>query len=215
MEEKMSDGPLGVIFDLRAPMDITPTKFFEEWLPTQVENSRGLVETFAGGLSFIVSVKVTGEGGGEWTVKLADGKPEFASGLDPEALVTFIVSEENFIQSVTGQLDDLKPPTRDMPDIDTSPTAVQQRARRVLTALKEIRGSLRAELDDPDRALGATMRFGGEMKDLPDCTIKIKMDHVRAMASGDLDPQVAFMSGKIKIGGDSSLLMQLFAVMMQ
>lgn len=210
----MSDGSLGGIFDLRAPMDITPAKFFEEWLPTQVENSKELVETFAGDLSFIMSVRVTGERGGEWTVKLADGKPDFASGLDPEALVTFIVSEENFIQSVTGQLDDLKPPARDMPEIDTSPIAIQQHARKVLTALKEIRGSLRAELDDPNRALGATMKFGGEMKDLPDCTIKIKMDHVRAMASGELDPQAAFMTGKIRIEGDSSLLMHLFAVMM-
>jgi hypothetical protein len=210
----MSDRSPGGIFDLRAPMDITPARFFEEWLPTQVENSGALIETFAGGLSFVVSVRVTGERGGEWTVKLAGGKPEFASGLDPQALVTFIVSEENFIQSVTGQLDDLRPPARDMTAIDTSPAAIQQRARQVLAALKGIRGSLRAELDDPNRALGVTIKFGGEMKDLPDCTIKIKMDHVRAMASGELDPQAAFMTGKIKIEGDSSLLMQLLAVMM-
>lgn len=210
----MSNGSMGGIFDLRAPTDITPARFFEEWLPSQVENSRELMETFAGGLSFVVSVRVTGERGGEWTVRLADRKPEFASGLDPQAVVTFIVSEENFIQSITGQLDDLRSPARDTAAIDTSPAAIQQRARQVLAALKEIRGSLRAELDDPNRALGVTIKFGGEMKDSPDCTIKIKMDHVRAMASGELDPQAAFMTGKVKIEGDSSLLMQLLAATM-
>jgi hypothetical protein len=210
----MSNGSIGGISDLRAPTDITPARFFEEWLPSQVENSRDLMETFAGGLSFVVSVRVTGERGGEWTVRLADRRPEFASGLDPQAVVTFIVSEENFIQSITGQLDDLRPPARDMATIDTSPAAIQQRARQVLAALKDIRGSLRAELDDPNRALGVTIKFGGEMKDSPDCTIKIKMDHVRAMASGELDPQAAFMTGKVKIEGDSSLLMQLLAATM-
>jgi hypothetical protein len=210
----MSNGSIGGIFDFRAPMDITPARFFEEWLPSQVENSRELLETFAGGLSFVVSVRVTGERGGEWTVRLADRKPEFVRGLDAEAVVTFIVSEENFIQSITGQLDDLRPPARDMSAVDTSPEAIQQRARQVLAALKDIRGSLRAELDDPNRALAATMKFGGEMKDAPDCILRLKMDHVRAIASGDLDPQVAFMTGKVKIEGDSSLLMQLLAVMM-
>lgn len=210
----MSDGLPSGIFDLRAPTDITPARFFEEWLPKQVENSRDLLETFAGGLSFVVSVRVTGERGGEWTVRLADGKPQFASGLDPQAVVTFIVSEENFIQSITGQLDDLRPPARDATAIDTSPIAIQQRARQVLAALKDIRGSLRAELDDPNRGLGVTIKFGGEMRDSPDCTIKIKMDHVRAIASGELDPQAAFMTGKVKIEGDSSLLMQLLAATM-
>jgi putative sterol carrier protein len=101
-----------------------------------------------------------------------------------------------------------------MSAIDTSPEVIQKRARQVLAALKDIRGSLRAELDDPNRALAATMKFGGEMKDAPDCILRLKMDHVRAIASGDLDPQVAFMTGKVKIEGDSSLLMQLLAVMM-
>jgi SCP-2 sterol transfer family len=210
----MSDGQPSGIFDLKAPMDITPARFFEEWLPGQVENSRDLLQIYAGDLSFVVSVKVTGEQGGEWTVRLADRRPEFASGLDPEAVVTFIVSAENFIQSVTGQLDDLRPRSRDTAAIDTSPEALQRRARQLLAALKEIRGSLRAELDDPNRALGVTIKFGGEMKDSPDCTIRIKMDHVRAMASGELDPQAAFMTGKVKIEGDSGLLMQLLAVMM-
>jgi hypothetical protein len=210
----MSDGSLSGVFDLRAPVDITPARFFEEWLPSQVENSRELLQTFAGDLSFVISVKVTGERGGEWTVRLADRKTEFASGLDPEAVVTFIVSEENFIQSVTGQLDDLMPRARDTAATGTSPSAVQLRAQKVLAALKEIRGSLRAELDDPNRPLGVTIKFGGGMKDSPDCTIKIKMDHVRAVATGELDPQVAFMTGKIKIEGDSNLLMQLLAVVM-
>ena len=211
----MGDGLFGGVLDQRAPMDITPGAYFEEWLPSQVENFNELLETFAGNISFTVSVRVTGEGGGEWTVRLADGKPEFTQGLDPEALVTFIVSEENFIQSVTGQLDDLRSQHRDPPSgVDLSPEAIQKRAKELIEELKNLQGTLHASVDDPERPLAVTVKFSGEMKNSPDCAIKIKKEDVKKMASGELDPQMAFMAGKIQIEGDSSLLLQLIALMM-
>ena len=49
-----------------------------------------------------------------------------------------------------------------------------------------------------------------------DCTISISRDNFIALASGNLDPMMAFMSGKLKVAGDMSVAMglqKLFASM--
>jgi putative sterol carrier protein len=42
----------------------------------------------------------------------------------------------------------------------------------------------------------------------------LKAEDARKMARGELDPQVAFMSGLIKVSGDMALAMQFGAAMM-
>lgn len=42
-----------------------------------------------------------------------------------------------------------------------------------------------------------------------DCTISTSLDTLRKLQSGDLNPMMAVMSGKIKIKGDMSLAMKL------
>lgn len=42
-----------------------------------------------------------------------------------------------------------------------------------------------------------------------DCTISVSKDDFVALASGDLDPMMAFMSGKLKVAGDMSVAMGL------
>ena len=42
-----------------------------------------------------------------------------------------------------------------------------------------------------------------------DCTIKISVDDLEALIAGDLNPTMAFMTGKIKIEGDMSVAMAL------
>lgn len=210
----MSDG-LGGIMDLRAPEGITPSAFFEEWLPAQVEAFGELLQMFAEGISFIVSVKVTGVGGGEWTTKLTNGKPEIVTGIDPQALATVTVSAENLVLAVTGQLDHLQPEKApDLPaDMDLSPEAIKQQATDLIESLKAIEGSLRFALVGAEPPLEVAVKFAGEMKDEPDCDVKIQLEDAQRIASGDLDPMGAFMSGKIGIEGDASVLLQLFALM--
>jgi len=42
-----------------------------------------------------------------------------------------------------------------------------------------------------------------------DCTVKVAMSDFLEMASGSLNPQMAFMTGKLKVEGDMSVAMQL------
>jgi len=42
-----------------------------------------------------------------------------------------------------------------------------------------------------------------------DCTISMTSEDFQGMLSGDLNPMMAFMSGKIKIDGDMGVAMQL------
>ncbi|MBA3447833.1 MAG: SCP2 sterol-binding domain-containing protein [Pseudaminobacter sp.] len=42
-----------------------------------------------------------------------------------------------------------------------------------------------------------------------DCTIKLALDDLEELVSGELNPTMAFMTGKIKVEGDMSVAMAL------
>jgi len=42
-----------------------------------------------------------------------------------------------------------------------------------------------------------------------DCTIKLSLDDLESLIAGDLNPTMAFMTGKLKIDGDMSVAMAL------
>ncbi len=42
-----------------------------------------------------------------------------------------------------------------------------------------------------------------------DCTIKISLENLEELIAGDLNPTMAFMTGKIKVEGDMSVAMAL------
>lgn len=42
-----------------------------------------------------------------------------------------------------------------------------------------------------------------------DCTIKLSLDDLESLIAGELNPTMAFMSGKIKVEGDMSVAMGL------
>jgi len=47
-----------------------------------------------------------------------------------------------------------------------------------------------------------------ESQDQADCTLIVGAEDLLALASGQLNPQVAFMKGKIRLSGDISLAME-------
>ncbi len=91
-----------------------------------------------------------------------------------------------------------------------------------MATLQEITDKMR-EAVGQDSGLGKSVKFdfgsdgivridGGTVdnQDLPaDCTIAVSKSDFEAMGRGELDPTMAFMSGKLKIQGDLMKLMQL------
>lgn len=62
---------------------------------------------------------------------------------------------------------------------------------------------------------GAVWAHGTEAKvsdDDADCTINVAKEDFIALAKGELDPMMAFMSGKLKVAGDMSVAMGLQSV---
>ena len=46
-----------------------------------------------------------------------------------------------------------------------------------------------------------------------DCTVHVAIEDFKQIVSGDLNPQMAFMSGKLRVEGDMSLAMQLGSIL--
>ncbi|MEO3384861.1 SCP2 sterol-binding domain-containing protein [Mesorhizobium sp. CAU 1741] len=46
-----------------------------------------------------------------------------------------------------------------------------------------------------------------------DCTITMSKDDFESLAAGELNPTMAFMSGKLKVDGDMSVAMQLSQIL--
>ncbi|MFC3052437.1 SCP2 sterol-binding domain-containing protein [Kordiimonas pumila] len=46
-----------------------------------------------------------------------------------------------------------------------------------------------------------------------DCTITVTKDNFLQIVEGDLNPQMAFMTGKLRVEGDMSLAMQLGSIL--
>ena len=42
-----------------------------------------------------------------------------------------------------------------------------------------------------------------------DCTIKLSLDDLESLIAGDLNPTMAFMTGRLKVRGDMALAMKL------
>ncbi|WP_409432460.1 SCP2 sterol-binding domain-containing protein [Litorimonas sp. RW-G-Af-16] len=62
---------------------------------------------------------------------------------------------------------------------------------------------------------GAVWAQGTEAKvsdDEADCTINVDKADFLALANGEMDPMMAFMSGKLKVAGDMSVAMGLQSV---
>lgn len=101
-----------------------------------------------------------------------------------------------------------------------------------MPTLKEVFAGLQEKLADPSKMKGTTALYQFELTgddegnyyvkfddgaaavtegkaDAPDITLTMDADDFKSMIAGQLNPMMAFMSGKLKIQGDMSLAMKL------
>jgi putative sterol carrier protein len=56
------------------------------------------------GMNATYQFVITGDGGGEWYVKIADGAAEVAKGMAENPSITLTASDEDWLKIVSGQL---------------------------------------------------------------------------------------------------------------
>jgi putative sterol carrier protein len=196
----------------KAPADITPAKFFGEWLPTQVEAFKDMIGSLGGETSAAMSFRITGQGGGDWSTLLAGGKVKVEKGLRDDALVTVVMNATNFVEAVTGQLEEvMQPPPGAAANL--TPAQAAAKAKENMEAVKSIIGAVGFSIEDDKKPFAAMVKFAGPLKDAADVTVSMERQTAVAIAKGDTNPQAAFMSGQVKIEGDLSILMMLMPLM--
>jgi hypothetical protein len=90
-------------------------------------------------------------------------------------------------------------------------TFVDYIRRGKVEVVKSLKGTVRIELADSDGTTWErTTIFGGQIE--PEVTLQMNADDYAAMMRGDLNGQMAFLTGKLKFEGSLPLLMQMGAL---
>lgn len=142
---------------------------------------------------------VTGDGGGEWLLKVSSGKMnvERATG---EALVTYTVS-------ATDAKDAINARNGATPALLVPPRRPGQRAGAG-SAVKALRGTVEQNLTRADGdPFKIEICFNGAAT--PRTKLTLALTDQVAMAEGRMNPQEAFMTGKLKVEGDMGFMMQV------
>lgn len=193
---------------IEIPRDITPTDFFLKFLPEQFEKTKNKLSEEAKRIYFIMSFEITGEGGGKWTLKIDRGNFFLYEGEDNEANLRIIQTIEDWNASMTGD----KGLKWDLPLIEGKGFSLSQQK---IDKLKAVNGSITFKVENAQKGdweikikLGKFFNSGNE------CEIVLSHEDLKTIKRGQLNPQVAFLTGKIRIKGSMALIMKVASCFM-
>jgi hypothetical protein len=196
----------------RPPRDITPARFFSDWLPREFASEFGAGKRAASDIT--VAVHLEGDGGGEWVLDVRGGSLSVRAPGDVGAapMVQLWQSVQDWRALAVGEDGanvDLAPPQASALDV----LFVDPASRQILSAVK---GTVRFEVTGyHGRTWGMLVKFGTQPgKAEPDATITIDAGTYAAILARKLAPPEAYFSGKISLRGDTSLAMQLAMAML-
>jgi hypothetical protein len=191
----------------RPPRDITPARFFSEWLPREFAAEFGPGKRVASDIT--VAVHLVGEDGGDWILDVKGNqlreRPPGVAGPAPVATLRQSVADwRAFAVGEEGESVDLAPPQASPLDA----LFVDPASRQIMSAVK---GTVRFEVTGYNgRTWSMVVKFGMQPEKAdPDATITVDADTYSQMLQRTLAPPEAYFSGKIQLRGDTSLAMQL------
>ena len=172
---------------------ISVAEYCEKVLPQQFAAAVADVSPEAAAQPEITSTyEISGEGGGTYGLRVANGQLEIVPGGIPNSDLYTTTTIDDWRSGVAS--------------ID-EPLIGYVKRRRV-SAAKNLRGTLRLDIarDDGSSIESKTVYGGAES---PDVTIRMKADDYKALMNGSLNGQMAFMTGKLKFEGSLPFLMQI------
>ncbi len=196
----------------RPPRDITPARFFTDWLPREFGSEFGAGKRAASDIT--VAVDLEGDGGGQWVLDVRGGTLSVRAAGDsgPAPMVQLWQSVQDWRALAVGEDGanvDLAPPQASALDV----LFVDPASRQILSAVK---GTVRFEVTGYNgRTWGMLVKFGTQPgKTEQDATITVDAGTYADILARKLAPPEAYFSGKISLRGDTSLAMQLAMAML-
>jgi hypothetical protein len=202
---------------------IPPKEFLEEWLPRAFAEADIPPEVRE--IDLTLGVALTGEGGGEWVFQVQSGELQVSPQSRDEAIFSFVQSVEDWRGALwegrggaigRQALAMFRPGS---PPAETRPgqMAAGAPSPAALAEMQKLNGMIRMEVTGAEGGdWSVAFRVGpGPIPDQATTTISMSAADAEAMERGELDPMQAFMSGRMRVAGDMTLMMQMQAIQMQ
>jgi SCP-2 sterol transfer family protein len=174
----------------------TPAEYYSHVVPQQFAAALADAPESVDQPELTAIYEIAGEGGGTYALRAAGGAIEVLSDAPPEADMRTTIAIDDWRR---GAANDLLDPL------------VDYVRRHKVAVVKSLKGTVRLELQRSD---GSTWQsattFGGQAE--PEVTLRMTADDYAAMMRGDLNGQMAFLTGKLQFEGSLPLLMQVGAL---
>ena len=157
------------------------------------------------GAEATIKVELAGDGGGTWFVNVKGGEATIETSAANPPIMSVHQTVDAFRRGAAAGGGGLG-----------GPGSNQELTRSRIQRMKGIKGSVEFRMTEhPEGDLSVVLCFGGIDKPAtPQTTITVKAADAKKMATGELNPQAAFMQGVLKITGDAAFAMQLGMAMM-
>jgi putative sterol carrier protein len=175
-------------------MSITPSEYFTQVVPQQYAAAVAAApETVADQPALTVTYAIEGDQGGSYGLR--------AEGHELAVILGGIEGPDMLVQQTFDNW-------RASVEAGATEMFVDYVQRRKVGVVKGLKGAVTLELTRSDGSLHeTTVVFGGHTE--PAVTLQMTTDDYRAMMSGELNGNMAFMMGKLKFEGSLPLLMQV------
>ena len=202
------------------PMD--PKAFLEEWLPAAFAAAD--VPDEIKNVELQLGLCLHGDGGGEWVFQVKEGALHVEPTSREECAFTYVQSVADWQGALwegrggaigKQSMGLFKPGSQ--PAAQPGQMGAGAPSPAALEEMRKLDGVIRmCVTGDPAGDWSVSFRLGpGPIPEEPTTTISITAEDAAAMESGALDPMQAFMSGKLQVTGDMTLMMQMQAIQMQ
>lgn len=195
----------------------TPAKeFFEIHVPRAYRAAK--VADEARQVDVVLGVRLEGEGGGEWCIQLRGGELSVAPGSTEDAAFTVIQSVADWRGALwEGRGGAFGKQSRSIFEAGAGAGGPGAMPPSALGQLQMLRGVIKMVVGGgPGGDWAVAFKLGpGPAPEQPTTTVTVTAEDADALERGELDPMQAFMSGRIQIAGDMTLLMQMQAIQMQ
>lgn len=179
--------------------DVTPELFFEQLLPMGFQAQREAGGPAPGDMT--LQYVLTGDGGGEWAVTIADGTMSTTKGRH-DAVLTFTISAADWKDAVLNR----NGATIALLIPQTPPGRPDNSGR-----VKQMKGTVAQELArDGMDPFKLEMCFNGAAA--PRTVLKAKLADFVGMQERKLNGQELFMTGRLRVEGDMAFMMQVAAL---